>query len=313
MKFLETAMKINVFDWFGLYRPLLETWKKNGLEVSRIKLASKYSDPVPHRIELRIRRQSDGSFIAGYGEDNSESRAYEKAICELREREVFSTSETIVRETTNGLAAHRFQSIAKRYAKAELIERDAFLRHWLTQTPFAKIIPGKDKETQSIIASIENLEHVVHVYSTFLGIRKTVVVAIENTANQGFVIGSSGIESEKKAIRKALREAYYNLAVERVEKVDWEKKNLLFHREYWYKRGQIPDWMRNNSIIPNTSKSNKQINFEFKTLDDGPVSVVAAFSKEIFDLWVGETPKQVLEKTFREYGIAPNLALHPFP
>ena len=93
--------------------------------------------------EKRHRKTSskNGQIIAGYGEDRVESRAYEKAICELRERQVFVESDVAGRSTSNGIAAHRFKIMAIKAAQSEMIERAAFLRHWLTKIPLTHVCP----------------------------------------------------------------------------------------------------------------------------------------------------------------------------
>ncbi len=305
---------INIFDWLAIYSPLIERWKQCGMVVANVRLKHGFADPVKHRLQISVYFDDIGD-LAGYGEDENEILAYEKAICELFEREMMKRASTWSGKlTSNGVAAHRFFLLAKRFAKDELIERDAFLRHWLTKTPLAKI--AMPKSLVKFSNAIEKSGHDLTIAHTYLGIKETVIAIIKNKSTGGFLIGSSFKPHREDAILKATREAFYNLAADfepSSQDISWCNRSFSNHRRYWYENKSIPDWLIGEKTSSCIKPLNINTKFHYEMLSVSPVPVVACTSQELIDLWQGETPVDILYRIEKQYNTIPNLELHPFP
>lgn len=89
--------------------------------------------PNLHHILCHIKPEADQDYI-GRGIALNEETAFERAIGEALERYCFLKSSKLV--TTNGMALHTDKTLAIKSAQLELLERDAYLCHFYTQTPF---------------------------------------------------------------------------------------------------------------------------------------------------------------------------------
>lgn len=312
MKF--TLQLLNPFDWLGVYTPLLERWKLSGMEICDVKIKNGFKDPVKYRIQV-IADFPDIGRLGGYGEGEIEILAYEKAICELFERELMKRSALYGGKTTsNGVAAHRFLYLAKHAARDELIERDAFLRHWLTKTSFTRV------ETPTFLKRYSKPIHesgheLIHA-TTHLGAKKTAIAIIINRKSGGFLIGSALKANLSEGLHKATREAFYSLIADfetSSDTVDWNTPSFTNHRQYWYHHNEIPSWLLNSN--PSQSLKPFKINplYSYQILGQTPIPVVACSSISLLELWTGATPKEVLCNIEENYDIAPNLDPHPFP
>ncbi len=76
----------------------------------------------------------------GFGEGETELLTFQKSISESIERAVYLSLKPYLRSTSsNGWATHLSEEKAKTAALNELLERDAALTHWLTETPFLEL------------------------------------------------------------------------------------------------------------------------------------------------------------------------------
>lgn len=89
--------------------------------------------PFLHHVHCRIVPDSGREYI-GRGIALTESIAFEKAIGEALERYCHVYSRMF--STTNGMALHTDVGVARAGAFQELLERDAYLCHFYTRTPF---------------------------------------------------------------------------------------------------------------------------------------------------------------------------------
>lgn len=86
----------------------------------------------------------------GRASAHSKSLSFEKAATEAIERAIFF--EELNCSTTNGLALHINKEKAREAATSELIERDLFFCHYLTQSPIKEI---SSEDSPSIVTSIK--------------------------------------------------------------------------------------------------------------------------------------------------------------
>lgn len=308
----ETFQKLYPFDWLGIYKPYLSSKKANDLLFERVSIPQIDHDPVKHRIQVSFQSSTLGRRIYGYGESNRETVAYEKAICELIERETLYLQDTnSVIKTTNGMAAHRFSKIAALNAKLELIERDAFLRHWLTRTPLSEIPKSNDSVVDEFKGVFNKSDHDLILCETFLGFSPTTIAIALNRKTKGFRIGSSGTLGKRQQRRKAVGEAFFSLFVSNNKAIDWNIPSFSNHAHHWYFEKQMPDWFygtatkfRPHHIVPN---------FEYVHLRKDLISVVCARSQQLINLWAGTTDSSVNQFILSQYGIEANLEYHPFP
>ena len=79
----------------------------------------------------------------GFGEGENELLTFQKSIAEAVERAVYlSLKPHCDLMSSNGWSAHLTKKKAEKAALNELLERDAVLVHWLTETPFHEIDPA---------------------------------------------------------------------------------------------------------------------------------------------------------------------------
>lgn len=306
---------LSKLDWFGIYSDHLNRWAERGLEIERVKFDDAVDDPIPFRIQISCYSQSASRRIFGYGESMRENDAYEKAICELIEREaLFDHGEKLNLLSTNGLACHRWRFLAKAYAKAELYERDAFLRHWLTKKPLLNTDFAGDPLVKKFENSIVEAGHKLFLSETYLGYLTVSIATIVNPSTGGFLIGSSGSSSPKFRQRKAVGEAYLSLFNRRKGgSVKWEIPSFENHANYWYFHKSIPDWFLGNSRQNFFPKINRNPSVTYHCLTNLKPIVIAARSNDLFDLWLGHPGVEILDRVKNFYGISGNTDAHPFP
>lgn len=95
------------------------------------------SDWLPGFHQFFVESRIDHHLVLGIGTAASRELALTKACAELLERSVFALHKE--GRNTSGWAAYRSEVGARQRAKLELLERDAFLSHFLTRTPFPDV------------------------------------------------------------------------------------------------------------------------------------------------------------------------------
>jgi hypothetical protein len=127
---------------------------------------------------------SSGLEGHGFGEGETELLAFQKSIAEAVERAVYRSMKPYHNLiSSNGWAAHLTAEKANKSALNELLERDAILTHWLTQTPFLEIDPAtfptwvktwrdrelsKSKDFNRLRLLLSNVGHIPVVQSLIL-------------------------------------------------------------------------------------------------------------------------------------------------
>ena len=186
--------------------PLLE-WaisnkKTIELEIKEVQSTLKY---FPSISDFAVSLNWQGNTGIGRGMDLNPELAITKAIAEAIERIVWKKSCYL---TTNGIALHTDLTLAKKFAKAELLERDLFLCHYLTNTSMSEL---KLTEHVSDVFKAHGIKmNCLKSRSTNFGTNYTVIATGLNAMPRfGCAVGLSfafNVSEEKSAILKAFLE-----------------------------------------------------------------------------------------------------------
>jgi hypothetical protein len=263
----------------------------------------------------------------GLGSDTNEKLAYVKAVVEFYERKAFyDVGIKCGFTSTNGIAGHRFYNLAHKAAIAELYERDAFLCHWYSQTPYLKV-ENINTDVQNVINELSGLKIKTLFRSTYLGFQKIILCFLINEQTGGFALGLS---NDKQNTAKAFSEAVINYFLGHQGKTPDElqaelrKEGLISlqnHRTYWMHENPIPEWVlkistKEHSLGQNTTVPKIINTFKYKT---GPIRISGVQLSEIFTLKLGFPTKEDMELLRRRLGYdisIPNNSLtapHPIP
>lgn len=175
LKFItKSLLKIN-------FKTITIKIKKQKIEFSKI-------------ISVKILLETSHSSFTGYGSDRSIFKAYLKALSELNERYAFYSSES---ENSSGFASGVIKKRVQLRAKAEIIERDAFLFHYQEKTPWSL----HKTEGNIILYKLNSAES---KFITFLATDTATSNGLENCLIFG--CGTDLKENEKNAEFKAVSE-----------------------------------------------------------------------------------------------------------
>lgn len=116
-------------------------------------------------------------------------------------------------ESSNGVAAHTSRGLALRNAALELIERDAFMIHWLHRLSPPRLDPRRlqDERCARLINWIERSGYVVHLMDLTTNLRVPVVLAAgvhEDGRRPALLLGAGAALSPYDALHKAVSELY---------------------------------------------------------------------------------------------------------
>ncbi|MGE4131038.1 MAG: YcaO-like family protein [Bdellovibrionales bacterium] len=206
--------------------------------------------------------------------------------------------------SSNGIAAHKFRFLAKRSGAFELFERDAFLAHWYSQSPFrhwenAEIPPV----LKLVIRELKVRGQRTILATTSLGFQPTVVCFLINEATGGFCIGTSAGKGKTGDAFKALIEAVINLefgdyGIPRADLIAEARgqtfESLNSHRAYWLYVDQLPKWVNISASHRPLERHPPRINFLL--LKTHPFPVVAAQSESLLQLEAGPPSNGSIDK-----------------
>lgn len=262
------------------------------------------------------------NLVSGLGSDRNLETAYVKAIVEYFERLAFFENEHKLGLTsTNGIAAHPYLAMAKKMAMDEMFERDAFLRHWYTQTPFHKIdLSAKSKELKQNLERL-NLDLILAV--THLGYQKVVCAFLLDLKSGGFALGlSSGRDKqdEDKAIFEAIINYFFGHGGKSKETLISELKNneissLEHHRSFWLYDQKFPDFMiaTGDQMAPVQYPALKG-KTEYHVLRDDKLKIVKMSNENLIELSVGDVTKSKVSLTKIDLnGLVGPFKYHPIP
>jgi hypothetical protein len=120
-------MKTPFLNWLG------ENGRRFGMRSYSV---SVIDDVVPGYHDCSVALEVAGRQFAGRGQARSQDVALSKAAGEAIERWLVASSASTSASTSNGFAVHPFLPAARANARREIVERDLFLCHMLTDTPF---------------------------------------------------------------------------------------------------------------------------------------------------------------------------------
>lgn len=147
----------------------------------------------------------------GYGESDVELLAIQKSIAEAIERAVFKSAqqENPALLSSSGWAAHLSKEKAQTSARMELLERDAALTHWFTQTPLREIEIGEWPKTLQNWALKELSQaprfNRLRILLTHLGFIPALTVILHDHEGFGFVAHATA-QNFRKTLEKAMQE-----------------------------------------------------------------------------------------------------------
>jgi ribosomal protein S12 methylthiotransferase accessory factor YcaO len=253
-----------LFARYSISNDIEECSKQKKITISKINLPLELGRWISaYQIDGKTER---GLNASGLGADFDPSLALIKAYVEFVERSVYvDEGEAYGFSSTNGIAGHRFASLAKKSAISEIYERDSFLLHWYSATPMELVkIPAHLTE---LLEKFTLINYSCLFFKSYLGVIPTYSCFLINKTTGGFVVGLSSGKTFVNDIQKALTEAIINLFFGNYGKCDKDLienvttggiKSLEGHRAYWLLISHFPAWMmtkphapqRNSSIIP---------------------------------------------------------------
>ena len=107
-------------------------------------------DWLPEQNHFNVEISLDGASATGSGIDEIADMAFVKAGAEAIERLICAQNQI----RSSGVAAHIDDKMAQENAAHELLERDAFLCHYLTKTPFIRSQANKNSMYQKIVQKL---------------------------------------------------------------------------------------------------------------------------------------------------------------
>lgn len=269
-----------------------------------------------------FKTNSEYGMVSGLGADKEIEMAYLKAIVEYFERLAFFKNEkTHQLYSTNGIAAHRIKSIAKKAAEDEVLERDSFLRHWYSNTPFISIRLDREEEKTNKALKTELLE--IFLGKTYLGSKETVICFLKDNKTNGFALGlSSGRDhlDREKAIQEALINYFFgHQGVSIDDQILTIKKegirSLQSHRAFWLYMTPMPNWLFADTSEYNMTAIRPKPHSEFLVLEDSPFCVYRCINNELIELLIGDVCKfypEALTKIGINVVLGPT-QYHPIP
>ena len=188
------AHQIRAINWILQHGEALSIHKQTWIE-----------EVLPGWTDIDCELQLNGEFFRGSGAGPSDDLALCKGFAEALERGAVVAS---AKKSSNGFAAHLDSVLAKQLAIAELKERDLFLCHFLTKTPFIRIDPWQ--EDRKIADSIGAWKAKQEVEVQFFSLSKEGVFC----AISGFSAKSPFGMTGGTAIRSNLKDAAISAFIE---------------------------------------------------------------------------------------------------
>ncbi len=295
----------------------------------RVEQGTWISEFFPTFADISATTNINGEEIAGSAFGENEDLALTKAIAEMLER-------AIIREhafpNSNGTAAHITAEAAAIHATQELQERDLFLCHFLTRTPFAAISqPGR--KTHMFTQWLQHHKVKLSLYE--LGSTGALCLIDGRSAAKpfGFIISTSLNETRDEAtlstVLSAGRRAHriltqnqplQSLTLNEFSKID--RPNFQHH-------GQLAlniDYANSIAYLfanGSPAGAQPQVNPEIETLmskkpllADCPLVVTRATSPDVQNLFIGApTPEKVNLQRLSSFAGRPlnHEALNPLP
>ena len=277
---------------------------------------------LPEFHDLRVEIKLDGNTYRGRGMDQDSDLALTKGGAEAIERAVISQVQAKSTETGHdgGFALHSEEAKAKKNALYELMERDQFLCHFLTKTPFIDLKPSEWKGVRFEHIQKKLAKEWVEIVlkRTLFSKPKTVICFARRVAPTplGFrgAIGLGTSDSLHESVAKAVIECLTNVVYHLKHPSDSEDfKTFKAKRSYGPAEhgrlylGNSPECDLSWIFCKSTDKPKKiewegwedkvtfkKLNVPFDILRDAPIHIFKASSKEAQNMFFGPTKKELL-------------------
>lgn len=267
---------------------------------------------------------SNGRTLAGLGADKNEDRAYIKAIFEYFERQAFfNFGFDLGFASTNGVGAHRFPFLARSAGLNELYERDGFLRHWYSQTPFQDFSGHHQKGIHYLSNLVRADGLSIRFKRTYLGHVPVTLCFLSKVSDTGFALGLSAGRGTAADLEKSFLEALINYffghegqseTEQRARISGGQLRSLGDHRAYWLLgNAGLPDFVQRPLNLEKSERYRlaPAVLTSYR-LGDGPIPVVGLKSPDLIDLEVG-LPGSDTEALLRRSGLIFRPIHHPIP
>lgn len=193
---------------------LFESVGADIVSMNELSWPSDFFDTKIFDYHITVSVQKD-SILRGRGTDFSREAAVGKAVSECIERIVCSR---YTDGNTSGWAAHFSEDLARKNALLELIERDLYLCHFLTSTPFGPIEASRHRVPNILSSAMDKLEQ--KGYYCKIGLMGhplmvwpvAVSFSIFGGQDFGVISGQSCADSFEEAAYKAVFEVIRNAA-----------------------------------------------------------------------------------------------------
>jgi ribosomal protein S12 methylthiotransferase accessory factor YcaO len=242
----------------------------------------------------------------GFGEGENELLTFQKSIAESVERLIYRSLKAHLNTTSsNGWAVHLSEKKARESAFNELLERDAALAHWLTETPFLELdangFPawlGRWKETE--LCRSENFKSLRVLISTH-GYIPIVQVVLLNREGNAFVSQSTS-KNLDRAIYHALAEVCRIASMAVYDRglcdLDSETSSVgPWDHALAYENRKFPDWVFGKTVsyeeaeqafkAPMHSSLAEKLTPAFTTYRCGDFYAARCTSKKVQNLFFG--------------------------
>ncbi len=274
------------------------------------------ADFYPELSDLSAEISIENKTFIGRGSDLDINTATRKAVVEAIER---ACAFFDGKRNSNGVAAHPIKDLAKKNATFELIERDAFLCHFLTSTPFEKVLESDLNFTSSEKNLIQKISAFgVKFHHLYLINEKncvgtiTIAIGMDCKVPWGICFGMSVKEDLQESLNKSLMECIRHVipllktsAIETISEGDFSFLKEIAVENH-FKLGldlNYGDWFI-KTFIGNASL-NKLVTstpFDIKFVDltgilkkfDIPISCVVSTSDSLQPLFFGSTKDEFI-------------------
>ena len=267
---------------------------------------------LPSFHDMRVQIDLEGRTYEGRGISIDADLAFTKAGAEAIERAVISKSKW---KNSNGIALHTDEAKAKENALHELLERDQFLCHFFTKTPFVEVAPleGFQIDFQRIKSKLEKENIEITLKRTLYSEPKTVICIARKLSNAGFkgIIGlgtsDTWLESTLRALTECLTNVVFYIENECPSESfkSFELKQAHgpqdHHKLYLGNSNECDlDWIFSLSI--RESKSIKwegkvtfhKLDVNLQSLETAPIHIFKATSNEVQNVFYGPTKEENL-------------------
>lgn len=248
----------------------------------------------------------------GYGEAETKLISVQKSMAEAVERVVFKTLKNTSYGTpnSNGWATHLSFEKAQNSALHELLERDAVLLHWFTQTPLREISPQSfpswlKKWIDTELLQSQQYKNLRLLVST-LGHLPTVTAVLED-GNHYAVLSHATAKTLDVAVYKAIAETCRIAHILQDESqfeyfpIDAENSAIgpMDHAFFYKTQQRLPEWLFGVKTLWTEHErhwkhqikkfSPKKIKFTTKQYQCGSLTIAQCKSDEIQNLFFGRT------------------------